>query len=357
MHKQERGDVTKMEGEGGNGKSRVEDEGVTPGVEGGFWHQRPVLVTGGTGLLGSWLVRRLLAAQANVVCLARTWPPRARVCPDELLRNLKVVRADIRDQAAVDQALGQYGIDTVFHVAAQAIVGEAYRNPVPTFETNLQGTWSVLEACRLRPGVRQIIVTCSDKAYGEQTALPYREEMPLLGRHTYEVSKACANLIAIAYAVSYHVPVSVTRCGNFFGGGDLNWNRIIPGTIRSLLNGERPLIRSDGHYVRDYLYADDGAAAHMLLARRLAQDRSLAGAAFNFSYEVRLTVLELVRQIAGLMGSTLSPDIRNEATGEIREQYLSAEKARAILGWKPCFSMDEALRRTVEWYASYLSRK
>lgn len=330
---------------------RIED------AEAGFWRHRPVLVTGGTGLLGSWLVRRLLTAEADVVCFARTWPPKATVCSAALLQKLKRVQADIRDRAAVEGALRDHQIDTVFHVAAQAIVGEANRNPVPTFETNILGTWGLLEACRHTPSVRQVIVTSSDKAYGEQPNLPYRENMALLGRHPYEASKACADLIASSYALSYDLPVAVTRCGNFFGGGDLNWNRIIPGTIRSLLSAERPLIRSDGRYVRDYLYADDGAAAHLLLARLLADNRRLAGEAFNFSYEVRLTVIELVEQVARLMGSTLSADVRNEVTGEIREQYLSAEKARQQLGWKPLHTMDDALQQTLEWYRAYLSPK
>jgi CDP-glucose 4,6-dehydratase len=294
-------------------------------------------------------------ADADVVCFARTWPPRALVCATELLQRVKVVRADIRDQAAVARALGEYEIDTVFHVAAQAIVGEANRNPVPTFETNVQGTWGLLDACRHAPSVRQIVVASSDKAYGEQATLPYREGMALLGHHPYEASKACADMIATAYALSYDLPVAVTRCGNFFGGGDLNWNRIIPGTIRSLLKPEPPLVRSDGRYVRDYLYADDGAAAHMLLAHKLADDRRLAGEAFNFSYEVRLTVLELVERVARLLGSTLSPDVRNETMREIREQYLSTEKARQTLGWTPHYSMDDALRHTIEWYRGYLA--
>lgn len=320
-----------------------------------FWRDRPVFVTGGSGLLGGWLVKRLLTARARLVCLVRDRLPRPTVVPPELLQHARLVQGDVRDQPLLERTLKDNEIDTVFHVAAQAIVGVANRNPVATFETNVQGTWCVLEACRQSPGVHQVVVSSSDKAYGEQAELPYREDMALLGLHPYEVSKACADRIATGYGKSYGLPVSVTRCGNFFGGGDLNWNRIVPGTIQAIFKGERPVIRSDGRFVRDYLYADDGAAAQMHLARRLAEDRSLAGEAFNFSHEVRMTVIELVGKIAQLMGSSLTPDIRNEASQEIRTQFLSTSKARERLGWKPLHTMEEGLRETVRWYTSYLS--
>jgi CDP-glucose 4,6-dehydratase len=238
----------------------------------------------------------------------------------------------------------------VIHLAAQTVVSIANRNPISTFQSNIAGTWSLLEACRRSPSVRQIVLASSDKAYGEQERLPYDETFPLQGRHPYDVSKSCADLIGQMYVKTYDLPVVITRCGNFYGGGDLNWNRIVPGTIRSVLRGERPIIRS----VRDYFYIEDGAAAYMLLAEALADHRDLRGEAFNFSNEIQMTVLELVKRILALMESDLEPDIRNEVTNEIRRQYLSAEKARRILHWKPLFDLDAGLRRTIAWYKEFL---
>jgi CDP-glucose 4,6-dehydratase len=319
-----------------------------------FWRGRPTLVTGATGLVGSWLVKRLLDHGAEVVCLVRDWVPGSEAVLSGDLVRTRVVRGDVRDQALLERALGEYEVDTVIHLAAQAIVGIANRNPVSTFESNVQGTWALLEAARRSPLVKQIVLASSDKAYGDHETLPYDEQTPLVGRHPYDVSKSCADLIAQAYASTYGLPVAITRCGNFFGGGDLNWNRLIPGTIRSVLLGRRPVVRSDGQYVRDYFYVEDGAAAYMLLAERLAASPELAGHAFNFSNEVQLTVLDVVRRILDLMASPLAPDVRDEVTNEIRRQYLSAEKARRVLQWRPLFSMDEGLRRTIDWYRSAL---
>jgi CDP-glucose 4,6-dehydratase len=321
-----------------------------------FWQDHPVLVTGGTGLVGGWLVRRLLDAGAHVVCLVRDWVPRCEAATSGTLEQVEVVRGDVCDQALLERALGEYEIRSVIHLAAQTIVGIANRNPVSTFEANVRGTWALLEACRRSPAVRQIVVASSDKAYGDQERLPYEEDAPLQGRHPYDVSKSCADLIAQSYAVTYGLPVVVTRCGNFYGGGDLNWNRIVPGTIRSVLRGQRPLIRSDGQSVRDYFYAEEGAAAYMLLVERLARDRGLGGEAFNFSNELQVTVLQLVRHILRLMGSGLDPDVRNEASNEIRHQYLSAAKARRVLDWAPRYDLESGLRTTIGWYKEYFSR-
>jgi len=255
----------------------------------------------------------------------------------------------------MERVLGEYEIDTVFHLAAQAIVPIANRNPVPTFESNIQGTWILLDACRRSSTVKQIVAASSDKAYGSHEHLPYHENVALQGRHPYDVSKSCADLIAQSYAISYGTPVVVTRCGNFFGGGDLNWNRIVPGTIRSILMGQAPLIRSDGSFVRDFLYVEDGAAAYMLLAEKLAADRGLIGKAFNFSNEVQVTVLDLVRRILSLMQSELVPDVLGEATNEILRQYLTAAKARKELGWKPLFDLEEGLKKTIDWYREYFN--
>jgi len=305
--------------------------------------------------VGGCLVAELLRAGAEVLCLIRDWVPQSELIRGRLLERVKVVRGDVRDQALLERALGEYEIDTVFHLAAQTIVGIANRNPVSTFETNIQGTWAVLEACRRSPRVRGVILASSDKAYGDQEQqLPYREDAPLQGRHPYDVSKSCADLIAHAYAHTYGLPVAITRCGNFFGPGDLNWNRIVPGTIRSVCRGQRPVIRSDGKSVRDYFYVEDGAAAYMLLAERLAAEAALRGQAFNFSNENQETVLDLVRRIVALMGSDLEPEVRNEATNEIRHQYLSAARARTVLHWRPRFSLEEGLRRTIAWYREFL---
>ena len=321
---------------------------------GGFWQDHPTFVTGATGLVGGWLVRRLVDAGADVVCLVRDWVPQSELMRSRLIEQVKVVRGDVRDQALLERVLGEYEIVTVIHLAAQTIVGIANRNPVSTLETNIGGAWALLEACRRSPTVKQIVLASSDKAYGDQDRLPYDEEMPLQGRHPYDVSKSCADLIAQAYAVTYGLPVAITRCGNFYGGGDLNWNRIVPGTIRSVLRGRRPVIRSDGDYVRDYFYVEDAAAAYMLLAERLAENPDLRGQAFNFSNETPVTVLALVERILGLMNSDLEPDIRNEARHEIRCQHLSAARARRVLGWQPLFTLEEGLQRTIGWYRGFL---
>jgi CDP-glucose 4,6-dehydratase len=321
----------------------------------GFWTQRPTFVTGGTGLVGGWLIARLVEAGADVTCLVRDWAPRSILLSSDLQSRINIVRGDVCDQALLERTLGEYEIDTVLHLAAQTIVGIANRNPVSTLESNIAGTWALLEACRRSPRVRQIVLASSDKAYGDQEQLPYDESTPLQGRHPYDVSKSCSDLIGQMYAVTYDLPVTITRCGNFFGGGDLNWNRLVPGTIRSVLHGERPVIRSDGQYVRDYFYVEDGAEAYMLLAEKLAADRALAGKAFNFSNEAQVTVLELVGRILDLMDSDLEPDVRNEATGEIRRQYLSAAQARSVLGWAPRFALDDGLRRTISWYRQLLA--
>ena len=320
----------------------------------GFWQDRPTFVTGATGLLGGWLLRRLLDAGADVVCLVRDWVPQSEAARSGLLGRVKVVRGDVRDQALLERALGEFEIATVLHLAAQTIVTIANRNPVSTFESNVAGTWALLEAVRRSPTVKQIVLASSDKAYGEGSELPYREEMPLRGRHPYDVSKSCGDLIAQAYAATYGLPVVITRCRNFFGGGDLNWNRVVPGTIRSILRGQRPVVRSDGSYVRDYFYVEDGAAAYMLLAERLAVDPSLEGQALNFSNEAPVSVLDVVDRIRGLMGSELEPEIRNEVTNEIRRQYLSAEKARRMFGWRPLFDLEGGLARTIDWYRDFL---
>jgi CDP-glucose 4,6-dehydratase len=319
-----------------------------------FWTDRPTLVTGATGLVGGWLVGALLERGASVVCLVRDQIPHSRLLSGPMLGRVNVVTGDVRDQALLERVLGEYEVNTVFHLAAQAIVGVANRNPVSTFQTNVGGTWAMLEACRRSPAVKQIVIASTDKAYGDHASAVYDETTPLRARFPYDVSKACADLIAQSYAATYDLPVAVTRCGNFYGGGDLNWSRLVPSTIRSIIRGERPVIRSDGQYVRDYFYVEDGAAAYVLLAEQLAAHPELRGEAFNFSYDAKLTVLDLVDLIVNLMGSTLTPVVQNIATGEIPVQRLNPSKARERLGWRPTYTLDEGLGRTIGWYQQFL---
>jgi CDP-glucose 4,6-dehydratase len=323
----------------------------------GFWRDRPTFVTGATGLVGGWLVRRLAGMGARVVCLVRDWVPDSLLLQADATERVVLVRGDVCEQPLLERTLGEYEIATVVHLAAQTIVGVANRNPIGTFESNIRGSWCLLEACRRTPGIGQVVVASSDKAYGPQADLPYLEHAALRGTHPYDVSKSCVDLLAQAYARTYDLPVVITRCGNFYGGGDLNWNRLVPGTIRAICRGQRPVIRSNGRLVRDYFYVEDGAEAYLMLAERLAADATLRGEAFNFSNETPLAVLDLVLMIGRLMGSDLTPDIRNEATNEIAAQHLDATKARHRLGWQARFSLDEGIRRTIAWYQAFLSEQ
>lgn len=325
------------------------------GTEDRFWQDRRVFITGGTGLVGGWLAAALVDAGADVVCLVRDWVPRSRLLSGPYAERVTTVRGDVCDQEALERIIGEYEVETVFHLAAQTIVGIANRNPISTFETNIAGAWRLFEACRRCPTVKQVVFASSDKAYGEAEVLPYNEDTPLQGRHPYDVSKSCADLIAQTYAKTWGLPVAITRCGNFFGGGDLNWNRVVPGTIRSVLRGERPVIRSDGTLVRDYIYVEDAVGAYLKLARGLAADPSLAGRAFNFSTELPQSVTDIVGRILRLMDSPLEPVILNQASNEIPQQYLNAAQARETLGWAPAFGLDEGLRRTIAWYRSHLA--
>jgi CDP-glucose 4,6-dehydratase len=324
------------------------------GIDRSFWQRRNVLITGCTGLVGGWLTRDLIEAGADVVGIVRDWVPQAMLHTEGLDQRIRIARGSIEDREFITRVLNEYEIDTVFHLAAQTIVGTANRNPISTFEANIGGTWSVLEACRHVSTVRRIVLASSDKAYGDQENLPYDENTPLEGRHPYDVSKSCADLIAQSYHATYGLPVCITRCGNFYGGGDLNFNRLVPGTIRSIVAGERPQIRSDGQYVRDYFYVKDGVGAYLLLAEKM-DDEKIWGEAFNFSNEIQVTVLELTRQILALMKrEDLEPEVLHEAKNEILHQYLTAQKARALLEWAPVYSLEEGLQETIDWYTTYL---
>ncbi|WP_394158102.1 GDP-mannose 4,6-dehydratase [Bacillus altitudinis] len=321
----------------------------------GFWNGKNVFVTGCTGLLGSYLVKELIDQGANVTGLVRDQVPRSNLYQGGQFEKMNVVQGALEDMQTIERALGEYEIDTVFHLAAQAIVGVANRHPVSTFEANILGTWNVLEACRRQPLIKRVIVASSDKAYGDQEQLPYDEDMPLNGKHPYDVSKSCADLISHTYYNTYGLPVCITRCGNLYGGGDLNFNRIIPQTIQLVLEGKAPEIRSDGTFIRDYFYIEDAVKAYLLLAEKM-EEKGLAGEAFNFSNEIQLTVLELVDKILKAMSSELKPRILNQGTHEIKHQYLSAEKARKLLDWKPDYSIDEGLEKTIEWYREFFQK-
>lgn len=321
-----------------------------------FWENRNVFITGSTGFLGSYLTDALISNKASVTCLVRDWVSNSRFALSDTFKKVNVVRGEIEDHQLLERIINEYEIDTVFHLAAQTIVGTANRNPVSTFESNIKGTWNLLEACRRNPLVTRIVVASSDKAYGTQKQLPYNENTPLQGTHPYDVSKSCTDLIAYSYHNTYDLPVCITRCGNFYGGGDTNFNRIIPGSIRSIIHNDHPIIRSDGSYIRDYIYVKDAVSAYMLLAEKM-QDKALHGEAFNFSNEIQITVLELTKKILALTGrEDLAPIIKNEAHGEIRHQYLSAEKARKILGWSPAYSLDQGLQETIEWYKDFFAK-
>jgi CDP-glucose 4,6-dehydratase len=322
-----------------------------------FWQDRRVFVTGGTGLVGAWTVRALLERGAHVVALVRDQVPDSELVQGGWLSRMDVVHGCVENQPLLERALAEYEIQTVFHLAAQTIVGIANRSPLSTFETNIKGTWCLLEAARRCGTTPQVIIASSDKAYGEQSELPYTEEAPLMGRHPYDASKSCADILALTYHDTYRMPVCVTRCGNFYGGGDLNWNRIVPGTIRAVLRGQRPVIRSDGSYIRDYFYVKDGAAAYLHLAECLDRQPEVAGQAFNFSTEIQVSVLEIVERILRLMNSPLQPDVRGEATNEIKHQYLSAAKARRLLAWQPRYSLEQGLQETITWYRDYFAQE
>ena len=321
-----------------------------------FWNNKNVFVTGGTGFLGSYLVKKLVNYGANVTILVRDYVPQSNIYIGEEYKKVNVVQGTLEDYLLIERILGEYEIATVFHLAAQAIVGVANRNPLGTFRANIEGTWNILEAARKSPLIKQVIVASSDKAYGDQEKLPYDENMPLQGKHPYDVSKSCADLIAQTYYETYKLPVCITRCGNLYGGGDLNFNRIIPQSIQSILNKEAPVIRSDGSFIRDYFYVEDAVEAYINLAEKVVE-LSLGGQAFNFSNEIQLTVLELVNKILKIMGSDIKPIILNQGSNEIIHQYLSAKKARTVLGWSPNHTIDEGLSKTIEWYKNFLKKE
>ncbi len=325
------------------------------GLRDEFWQDRRVLVTGCTGLVGAWTVKALLERGAHVVGLVRDQVSGSELIRSGLISRIDVVQGHIEDASFLERVMAEYEVQNVFHLAAQTQVGIANRSPLSTFEANIKGTWCLLEAARRCGYQPHVIVASSDKAYGDQEELPYREDAPLEGRHPYDASKSCTDILSLTYHHTYQLPVCITRCGNFYGGGDLNFNRIVPGTIRSVVRGQRPVIRSDGSFIRDYFYVEDGAAAYLHLAECMASQPEVLGHAFNFSNEIQATVLELVDRILKIMQSNLEPDVRGEVSNEIKHQYLSAEKARQMLNWSPQFELDAALEKTTNWYRDFLS--
>ncbi len=322
-----------------------------------YFDRKKVLVSGASGFLGSWLVKELLAMKAEPTCLVRDRFSSSMFYRDGLYRNVTVAHADLTDYRSVERIVGEYEPEAVIHLGAQAIVGVANASPLGTFDTNIRGTWNLLEACRMHDRtVKSIVVASSDKAYGSQPVLPYSEDMPLRGQNPYDVSKSCADLLSQSYGHTYGLPVAISRCGNFYGGGDLNFSRIVPSTIRSAFHGEPPVIRSDGSFIRDYVYVEDAVSAYALLAEK-TEEKGFRGEAFNFSTEERLSVLRIVEKILSLMGKDgLRPVIKNQAANEIKEQHLNSAKARDVLGWKSQWPFEKGLKETIAWYGEYLSR-
>ncbi len=319
------------------------------------WSESRVLVTGATGIVGSWLVKSMLEQKAFVATLIRDWNPQSELIRSGDVKRTTVVSGELENYQSLERAISENEIDTVFHLGAQPLVGIALRSPLPTFEANIRGTYHVLEACRTHQHlVKRIVVASSDKAYGDVERLPYTEEMPPMGRFPYDVSKSCTDLLARSYSQTYDLPVTIARCGNIYGGGDLNWSRIVPGTIRSFLRHEPPIIRSDGKFTRDYIFVLDVVQAYMVLAEH-AQKEKVKGEAFNFSGERPWTVLEMTQSIQKLMGCDhIEPIILNNASAEIRDQYLDSSKAKAILQWTPSYNLEKGLGETITWYENFL---
>ncbi len=322
------------------------------------WKDHRVFVTGATGFIGSWLVRRLLEQGAYVAVLVRDADPQSQLISSGDIHRTRVLNGALEDYATLERAINEHETDTVFHLGAQTLVGPALRSPLPTFEANIRGTYNLLEACRVHPDiVQRVVVASSDKAYGEAERLPYTEDMPLQGRHPYDVSKSCPDMIALTYAWSYGLPVAITRCGNVYGGGDLNWSQLVPGVIRSVLSNQRPVLRSDGNYTRDFIFVSDVVNAYLLLATRTTED-NIRGQAFNFGLESRVTVMELTLALLRLMGRTdLQPIIRNDAQKEIKDQSLDSQKARNLLGWAPNYDLEQGLIETILWYREFFGEK
>jgi len=320
-----------------------------------YWKGKRVFITGATGIVGSWLTEALLKSGAYVVALVHDWDPQSDLIRTGVINRLHVVSGALEDYATLERAINKHEVDTVFHLGAQPIVTVANRSPLATFETNIRGSYNLLEACRVHSDmVKRVVIASSDKAYGDSDVLPYTEDMPPLGRHSYDVSKSCTDLLAQAYWHTYQLPVGIARCGNIYGGKDLNWSRIVPGTIRSIVENKAPIIRSDGSFIRDYIYVKDAVQGYVDLAQTVDKPE-IRGQAFNFSSESHVSVIEIVDTIRRLMGrEELEPVVLDEVRAEIRDQYLSSAKARELLGWEARYSLEKGLRKTITWYREFL---
>ena len=317
------------------------------------------MVTGATGLVGSSLIRKLLELKAHVVALVRDHTPHSGLFREGLYTQVDLVQGSLEEYASVERGINEYEIEVLFHLGAQTIVTTAWRNPLATFEANIRGTYHVLEACRHHCNkIQQIVIASSDKAYGSSLYLPYEEELsPLKGAHPYDVSKSCADLLSLSYFQTYHLPLAIARCGNIYGGGDLNWSRLIPGTIRSFLREEPPILRSNGSFKRDYLFVEDAVDAYLLLAESLNRPE-VQGEAFNFGQNQPFSAWEIIRHLQEQMNCHhLIPEVKDRATHEIKDQWLKIDKAKKILGWNFKYSLQEGLSRTIKWYEQYLCPK
>lgn len=320
-----------------------------------FWKNKNVFITGVNGFVGSHLTESLIEKKANITALIKEEIPNSYIILSKTIDKVNVVRGSLVDYELIKKTVDENNIEVCFHLGAQAIVTIANKKPLPTFESNIKGTWNLLEACRLSKTIKRIVIASSDKAYGDQEKLPYTEESPLLGLHPYDASKACTDILARTYFHSYNLPLAVVRCGNIYGPGDLNFSRIIPDTIRSLLKNQEPIIRSDGTPKRDYIYIKDVSNAYILLAKNLHREDVL-GEAFNFGNNNPISVLDLVNKIIKISGKDLKPKILGKGVlkGEIKNQYLAIEKARKVLNFEPAYSLEHGLKITWEWYKEHL---
>jgi CDP-glucose 4,6-dehydratase len=327
-------------------------------MTGGFWKNKKVFVTGFEGFLGSHLSRALIALGVKLVGLDIRVGRKETILSPADYKKITVIKGSVADYKLVSRMINRHKINLVFHLAAEALVGKCHLDPLKAFSANIEGTWNILEACRRLPYVRSIVIASSDKAYGAHDQLPYREDAPLKGNHPYDVSKSCADLIADTYAHTYQLPVAVTRCGNIYGPGDFNFSRLIPDAMRCLAKGQTLKVRSDGKFIRDYVFVDDVCAGYLSLARQL-ESRHLAGESFNLSDESPLTVIGLLRQLNrfNLGKPKLKYTILNQAKYEIKKQYLSSAKARRVLGWRPVFSLADGLKITADWYFNYFAKR
>ncbi len=317
-----------------------------------FWKGKRVLITGFEGFLGSHLTKRLVYAGAYLVGLDKRVGRKTTILEKSDYQKIKCFQGDVSNKKLFDQLISHHKINTVFHLAAEAIVGRFIKRPAQSFQTNIQGTWNILESCRKSKDVKVIVVASSDKAYGTHKILPYKEHYALQGLHPYDVSKSCADLIAQTYAHSFDIPVAISRCGNIFGPGDLNFSRLLPDMARSIAKNKKLLIRSDGKFVRDYIYVEDVVEGYLLIAEKL-RPLKLFGEAFNFSNEQPLNVLEMVNIFYAMAKKKPNYQILAKARYEINKQYLSAKKAKRVLGWAPRYSLEEGLAKTWEWYDAY----